>query len=75
MVHGDLARVRPLLFLGVQGCHRHRRFQAGEVPLGVPGGGLQAGDEALARRLWSNTCLTTIHLVAPERKSRHFVAD
>ena len=28
-----------------------------------------------ARRLWSKTCLTTIHLVAPERKSRHFVSD
>ena len=28
-----------------------------------------------ARRLWSKTCLTDIHLVAPERKSRHFVSD
>ena len=28
-----------------------------------------------SRRLWSKTCLTTIHLVAPERKSRHFVSD
>ena len=28
-----------------------------------------------SRRLWLKTCLTTIHLVAPERKSRHFVAD
>ena len=28
-----------------------------------------------SRRLRSKTCLTTIHLVAPERKSRHFVSD
>ena len=27
-----------------------------------------------ARRLWSKGCLTTIHLVAPERKSRHFIS-
>ena len=28
-----------------------------------------------SRRLRSKICLTTIHLMAPERKSRHFVSD
>ena len=45
---GDVAYARPVLFLGVQGGHGHGGFQAREVPLGVPVGGLQAAEKPLA---------------------------
>ena len=41
----DFAYARPVLFLGIQGGHRHRRF---EVSLGVTVSGLQAADESFA---------------------------
>ena len=48
VLRSDLLYVRPLVFLGVQGNHRHRRFQAGEIPFGVPVGCLQAAEKPLS---------------------------
>ena len=44
---GDLLYIRPLL-LRVEGSHCDAGFQAGQVRLGVPVGGLQAADEPFA---------------------------
>ena len=48
VVLGDFTHTRPPLLLGIEGGHGHATFQAGEVPFGVPVGGLQAADEPFA---------------------------
>ena len=48
MLGGDLLYIRPLLLLRVEGSHCDAGFQAGQVRLGVPVGGLQAADEPFA---------------------------
>ena len=45
---GDLLYIRPLLLLRVECSHCDAGFQAGQVPLGVPVGGLEAADEPFA---------------------------
>ena len=66
-----------LLLLGVQGGHGDSGFEAGEVPSEYRLEAFRLVMKRLpeSRRLWSKTCLTGIHLVAPERKSRHFVSE
>ena len=45
---GDFLHIGPALLFGIEGGHGDSSFEAGEVVLGVPVGGLQAAEEPLA---------------------------